>query len=116
MPRKIEVIQKSEVFDDYDGKRLDSATEPQRYQFNGRTFDLYLSPDNRATVDAFIADLLEGADEVKGTRATAAAPSRASGLDEAEKSHRIAAYNRATGESRRRYTAAVDQWWSANGE
>ena len=63
---KQEIIQKPivKVIDDYDGAELPEDTRPVRYQFNGRAFDLYLSDASRKAVDAFIADLTDGADQI----------------------------------------------------
>jgi hypothetical protein len=65
MARK-EIVQKPvvKVFDDYSGEELPETTKPVRYDFNGRAYHLYLSEQSRRTVDAFIADLTEGADEI----------------------------------------------------
>ena len=62
---KQEIVQKPivKVIDDYDGAELPENTRPVRYQFNGRMFDLYLSAASRKAVDAFIADLTDGAEE-----------------------------------------------------
>ncbi|MGA9101625.1 Lsr2 family DNA-binding protein [Aeromicrobium sp.] len=61
-----EIIQKPivKVVDDYDGADLPDHTKPVRYQFNGRTFDLYLSDASRKAVDAFIEDLTDGAEQI----------------------------------------------------
>ena len=65
MPRQ-EIVQKPivKVVDDYDGSELPDDTKPTRYQFNGRTYNLYLSAESRKAVDAFIANLTDGAEEV----------------------------------------------------
>ena len=62
---KQEIIQKPivKVIDDYDGAELPASTKAVRYEFNGRTFDLYLSTASRKVVDSFIADLIDGAEE-----------------------------------------------------
>ena len=62
---KQEIIQKPivKVIDDYDGAELPASTRPVTYQFNGRTFALYLSAASRKAVDTFIADLTDGAEE-----------------------------------------------------
>ena len=67
-----EIIQKPivKVIDDYDGAELPENTKSVRYQFNGRTYDLYLSEASRKAVDDFIAKLTDGAEEV--SRAAAA--------------------------------------------
>ncbi|HZK36799.1 MAG TPA: histone-like nucleoid-structuring protein Lsr2 [Aeromicrobium sp.] len=54
-----------EIFDDFDGKPLPGDTKAERYQFNGITYDLYLSDENKDKVDKFIGDLLDGAEKVK---------------------------------------------------
>ena len=61
-----EIIQKPivKVVDDYDGSELPENTKAVRYQFNGRTYDLHLSAESRKAVDAFIANLTDGAEEV----------------------------------------------------
>ena len=61
-----EIIQKPivKVIDDYDGAELPENTKSVRYQFNGRTYDLYLSAASRKAVDEFISNLTEGAEEV----------------------------------------------------
>ena len=61
-----EIIQKPivKVVDDYDGAELPENTKSVRYQFNGRTYDLYLSQASRKAVDDFIANLTDGAEEV----------------------------------------------------
>ena len=61
-----EIIQKPivKVIDDYDGAELPEDTKSVRYQFNGRTYDLYLSQASRKAVDDFIANLTDGAEEV----------------------------------------------------
>jgi hypothetical protein len=56
-----------EVFDDLDGEPLPADTTAARYQFNGLTYDLYLSKENKAKVDKFIKDLTDGAEKVVGT-------------------------------------------------
>ena len=63
---KQEIIQKPivKVVDDYDGAELPENTKPVRYQFNGRTYDLYLSDVSREVVDSFIGDLTEGAEQI----------------------------------------------------
>ncbi len=63
---KQEIIQKPivKIIDDYDGAELPDDTKPVRYRFNSRSFDLYLSAASRKAVDAFIADLTDGADEI----------------------------------------------------
>ncbi|MGI9084107.1 MAG: Lsr2 family DNA-binding protein [Aeromicrobium sp.] len=65
-----EIIQKPivKVVDDYDGAELPVDTKPVRHQFNGRSFDLYLSAASRKAVDTFIADLTDGAEETGNTR------------------------------------------------
>jgi hypothetical protein len=65
MGRK-EIVQKPvvKVFDDYSGDELPETTKPVRYDFNGRAYHLYLSEDSKRTVDAFIAKLTDGADEI----------------------------------------------------
>ena len=67
---KQEIIQKPivKVIDDYDGAELPENTKPVRYQFNERTFDLYLSAASRKAVDTFIADLTDGAEEIGTSR------------------------------------------------
>ena len=61
-----EIIQKPivKVIDDHDGAELPDNTKPVRYQFNGRTYDLYLSQASRKAVDKFISNLTGGAEEV----------------------------------------------------
>ena len=63
---KQEIIQKPivKVIDDYDGAELPENTKPVRYQFNGRTYDLYLSDVSREAIDAFIGDLTDGAEQI----------------------------------------------------
>lgn len=53
------------VIDDYDGSELPEHTPPERYLLNGRVYDLYLSSASKKAVDTFLADLLDGAEEVK---------------------------------------------------
>ena len=62
---KQEIVQKPivKVIDDYDGAELPENTRPVSYQFNGRTFNLYLSAASRKAVDTFIANLIDGAEE-----------------------------------------------------
>lgn len=61
-----EIVQKPvvKIYDDLSGDELDQTTKPVRYDFNGRAYHLYLSPESRRTVDQFIADLTDGADEI----------------------------------------------------
>ena len=63
---KQEIVQKPivKVVDDYDGAELPENTKPVRYQFNGRTYDLYLSDVSREAIDSFIADLTDGAEQI----------------------------------------------------
>ncbi len=62
---KQEIIQKPivKVIDDFDGAELPDNTKPVSYRFNERTFDLYLSAASRKSVDTFIAELIDGAEE-----------------------------------------------------
>ena len=63
---KQEIIQKPivKVIDDFDGAELPDEHQAGRaIEFNGRTFDLYLSAASRKSVDTFIADLIDGAEE-----------------------------------------------------
>lgn len=53
------------VIDDYDGSELPEHTPPERYLLNGRVYDLYLSTESKKAVDTFLANLLDGAEEVK---------------------------------------------------
>jgi len=64
------------IIDDFDGKELHEHTPPERYQLRGRTYDLYLSEASKKAVDAFLDDLLDGAEEV---RDAAPAPRRGRG-------------------------------------
>lgn len=57
------------VIDDYDGKELHPHTPPERYRLLGRTYDLYLSDDSKAAVDAFLHHLIDGAEEVRDAAA-----------------------------------------------
>ena len=69
------------VIDDYDGKELHPDTPPERYRINGRTYDLYLSDESKNTVDDFLRNLLDGAEEVRDTyspRASAGAVAQVS--------------------------------------
>jgi hypothetical protein len=58
------------VIDDYDGKELHPHTPPERYMLRGRTYDLYLSEESKKTVDSFLDQLLDGAEEVRDTAAS----------------------------------------------
>jgi hypothetical protein len=58
------------VIDDYDGQELHPHTPPERYQINGRTYDLYLSEESKKAVDSFLRNLTDGAQEVKQERRT----------------------------------------------
>ncbi|AXT85182.1 hypothetical protein C6I20_08270 [Aeromicrobium sp. A1-2] len=114
MARRVQIIEKAEIFDDFDGALLDPETRSQRYQLNGKTYDLYLSAASKATVDAFIADLVDGAEEVKGQRQARATKGTSLGVD--EKKRRVEAYNTANPDNTyTRYTAHVQSWWAANG-
>jgi hypothetical protein len=61
-----EIVQKPvvKIFDDFSGEELPETTKPVRYDFNGRAYHLYLSEKSKQTVDSFIADLTDGADEI----------------------------------------------------
>jgi hypothetical protein len=65
MGRK-EIVQKPvvKIFDDFSGEELPETTKPVRYDFNGRAYNLYLSEKSKRTVDSFLADLTDGADEI----------------------------------------------------
>jgi hypothetical protein len=65
MARK-EIVQKPvvKIFDDFSGDELPETTKPVRYDFNDRAYHLYLSEESKRAVDAFIADLTGGADEI----------------------------------------------------
>jgi hypothetical protein len=65
MARK-EIVQKPvvKIFDDLSGDELPVTTKPVRYDFNGRAYHLYLSEQSKRTIDSFIADLTDGADEI----------------------------------------------------
>lgn len=42
------------ITDDWTGEELDTNTKPTRYTINGQKYDLYLSRDSRAEVDAML--------------------------------------------------------------
>jgi hypothetical protein len=63
----IRMIEKK--FDDLDGSDLPDDTRAWKFQVQGKTYDLYLSKENRAKVEKFIGDLTKGAIE-SGTSKT----------------------------------------------
>lgn len=114
---KTETITKTEVFDDYDGKPLDPETESKRYQFNGKTYDLYLSKENIAKVDKFISELVDGAHEVKNrSRASKITASAVVTSEERERRKKvIEAYNKANPDKTTdRYAGPVKAWEADN--
>ena len=107
MPKRTEVVEKVEVFDDFDGEPLDPDTKAIRYLFNSGAYNLYLSSDSKATVDKFIKDLTDGAEKATGTKVSR----KSSNLSPREKQKRLAEFNKATGEKYERYTKTVDEWY-----
>lgn len=71
---------KYEIFDDMDGKPLEPDTKPLKYQVQGKTYNLFLSPKNEEKFLSFINDVLDGAEVTsgaKGQRNAAGSPSKA---------------------------------------
>ena len=115
MARK-EIVQKPvvKVFDDFSGDELPETTKPVRYDFNGRGYHLYLSEKSKRTVDAFIADLTDGADEiVTGSRRKAPVIKAGYTLDD------VRAWARQNGhdvsDNRRAPNSVIDAFNSAHG-
>ena len=111
MAKRTEVVEKVEVVDDLDGTPLDPDTRAVKYVFNSGVYNLYLSAANRKKVDKFIKDLTDGAEKARTQKGRTAGKAAISG---AEKKARLAAYNKATGDKKERYSKTVQQWWRDN--
>ena len=64
-------------FDDFDNKSLPDDHKPWRFQAQGRTYDLYLSADNRKKVDEFLKNLTKGALQVEQRKSNSSGRSSA---------------------------------------
>lgn len=52
-------------FDDFDGQELPQDTKPWKLKYQGREYDLYLSPENREKVENFMGRLIGSATSKK---------------------------------------------------
>lgn len=111
MAKRTEVVERVEVLDDLDGTPLDPDTRASKYVFNSGVYNLYLSPASKKKVDQFIKDLTDGAEKVRTQKGRT---TRKAAISSAERKARLAAYNKATGDNKERYSKTVQQWWRDN--
>lgn len=109
MAKTVQIIEKAEIFDDFDGTPLVPDTKPVKYTFGNKTYNLYLSDENHNKVNDFIKNLTDGAEVVgNGTSGSKGVPSAS---EKERRAQVVKDFNKAhPNANAARYSKTVQAW------